>query len=761
MSSLISRLRKLFKSRNTHDFSNLCKENYQTLLSSEEGKILLGIYHFLSGEPQKAEELLSQVSENSLNSAQGLSDLGLLYFFLGRVEDAERVLKKALKFSDVDDALYARLGALYYSQGKLEEAQHYWERALSLNPNKVEILYNLGVLHLNKGELEKALDLFERALRLKPDFREAEEKKTLILLSLNRIDELVEEYYRELEKNPNEEVYIKLGNTLYTAGRLAEARAVFQEGAEKFPHDPRLKLGLIEVLKEEGRTYQAGTLLKEWLEDTSWVDEEKTPNKDEFLMQMRFRLNELRIQASFLDTAEKDLEKVENKEDYPEYYILKSKILMERNKGLEAADLLREAKERFPAHLGVLQELVHVLTSIGELEEAKEIQSQIVAINPSAVIQQVEMEDYKATDEQIQVLETLLNSPAVPKQTRASAGFVLHKVLEKRKDYDKAFEVLIKANELVKEEINYDWREHRFMIQRTIEVFTPEVVERLKGRGHPSKRPIFVLGMPRSGTTLTEQILGSHSMVYPAGELPFVPKIVNLIPKALQYVGKEPKEWPEAILEFDERLLKSAAQYYLDRVAKLDSEHPRIVDKLPHNFDYVGLILLMFPNAKVIHLKRNDLDVAVSNYQQNFAAKHGTMGFAFDLRWIGHMLNDHRAIMEHWHKLFPGQIYELDYQRLTEEPEEVIRELLEFCELPWEDRVLEYYKTKRPVKTASIKQVRKGIYRSSVEKWRRYEKYLTPVIEILQEGFKKLEDPEIEKYQDKVIPKGLVGYTVG
>jgi len=370
------------------------------------------------------------------------------------------------------------------------------------------------------------------------------------------------------------------------------------------------------------------------------------------------------------------------------------------------------------------------------------------------------MEDYKATDEQIQILENLLNSIALPRATRASAGFVLHKVLEKRREYDKAFEVLIKANDLVKEELEYDWREHRYMIQRTIEVFTPDLVEKLKGKGLPSKRPIFVLGMPRSGTTLTEQILGTHSMVYPAGELPFLPKIVGLLPKVLKQVGREPKPWPDAILEMDEYLLKSAGQYYLDKVSKLDDKHPKIVDKLPHNFDYVGFILLMFPNAKVIHLRRNDLDVAVSNYQQNFAAKHGTMGFAFDLRWIGHMLNDHKAIMEHWHKLFPGQIYELDYRRLTEEPEKVIREFLEFCELPWEDKVLEFYKTKRPVKTASIKQVRQGIYRSSVEKWRRYEKYLKPVMEILEEGFKKLDDLEVVKYEDIVKPRGLIGLTL-
>ena len=754
-------IRELLKTRQYPAFLEKVKQKKDELLKDPHGNVFIALSYLLEGNTEETQRILSEIKE--VQSADFMADVGLAFLMLGNIEKAEYYLKKAVRLPDPDEAAWARLAAVYYTQRKLEEAQYAWERSLELNPDRAEVLYNLGVLYLNKGEFEKAVDYFNRALIKNPDFKDAEEKRTLALLSLNKIDSLIEEYYLQLEKKETPDVYLKLGNTLYLAGRLPEARSILMEGIKKFEFDSRLKFLLVEVLKEEGAIHKAGLLVKEWFEDTSWIDDEKTPNKDEVLKQLRFTLNELRIEARFLDTAEEDLEKMEDKESYPIYYILKSKILMEKNKGIEAAQLLREAKEKFPAHLGILSQLVHVLTSIGELEEATEIQSQIVAINPSAIIQQVEMEDYNATDEQIELLEGLLNSVAIPKATRASAGFVLHKVLEKRKEYDRAFEVLIKANDLVKEELTYDWKEHRLMIQKTIEVFTTELVEKLKGKGHPSKRPIFVLGMPRSGTTLTEQILGSHSMVYPAGELGFVPRIVSLIPKVLKMEGKEPKQWPEAMVDFNERLLKSAAKYYLDKVAILDDKSPRTVDKLPHNFDYIGLILLMFPNAKVIHLVRDDLDVAVSNYQQNFAAKHGTMGFAFDLKWIGHMLNDHRAIMEHWHKIFPGQIYELDYRRLTEEPEDVIKELLDFCELPWEDRVLEFYKTKRPVKTASIKQVRQGIYRSSVEKWRRYEKFLKPVIELLEEGFMPLNEGDVVgflKYEDIVRPAGFLGYTI-
>ena len=755
---IVIKIRNYIKNRDFEKFSQEVEENIEILKNSTHGKILILLDKAL--KQSSDENILKEVENTPDLSGLELSDLALVYLLSGNEEKAEKLLKEAIKKPDIDEATYARLAAVYYSQEKIEEARYYWERSLEINPKKVEVLYNLASLYIVSEQLEKALDYLNRALLLKPDFKEAEDKRTLILISLNQIDKLIEEYYSQLEKEKTPQVYLKLGNVLHIAGRYPEARSILFEAVEKFPWDIKLKMLLLEVLTDEGATFKAGTLLKEWLENTDWIDEEKTENKEELLKELQFKLNELRVDANFIDTAEEDLEKIEDKENYPQYYIIKSKILMERNKGIEAAKVLKEAKEKFPAHIGILSQLTHVLTSIGETEEAKEIQAQIVAINPAAVIQQVEMENYKATDEQIEALYNLLNSIAMPKETRASAGFVLHKVLEKKKEYDEAFEVLIKANELIKETISYDWKEHRILMQKSMEVFTPELVEKLKDKGHPSKRPIFVLGMPRSGTTLTEQILGTHSLVYPAGELGFVPKIVSLIPKVFEQQGKKPIEYPEALLEFDEFLLKAAGQYYLDKVSQLDKEHPYIVDKLPHNFDYVGFILLMFPNAKIIHLVRDDLDVAVSNYQQNFAAKHGTMGFAFDLKWIGHMLNDHRAIMEHWHKLFPGRIYDLDYKRLTEEPETVIREILEFCGLPWEDKVLEFYKTKRPVKTASIKQVRQGIYKSSVEKWRRYEKFLKPTIDILKEGFKKIDEYETGKYEDVVKPSGIIGYTI-
>ena len=747
---MLRQIHNLIKDKRFDEVEDIIKQKKKAILKNNYGKLLYTIFVFLTGK-EKDHTPVSDIDPHLFSSSIEFSDWGFLNFLLGNIEEAKSALKKATEYPDIDEAVWARLGAVHFSQGELEEARYCWERSLEIRADRVEVLYNLGVLYLNRKEIEKAIDYFNRVISIDPEFPKVEEKRALAFLQLKRIDELIEEFYQKIEKENKADLYLSLSNILSIAGRFSEAISILYEAVNKYSHDIRVRMKLIDVLKENKNLYRAGTLLKKWLEDTSWIKEKE--NSNEIIDMLKLELNECRIEVGFLDTAEEDLDQM--KKDYPKWYILKSNIYMERNRGEEAKKVLEQGLKKFPSDIKLLERLSHVLTSIGEIEKAKEVQKKIITINPASVINQVEMNDYDATDEQIESLFLLLNSIALPPQTRASAGFVLHRVLDKKKEYDLAFEVLTAANELIKQTIDYDWREHRYMIEKTIEVFTPELVEKLKGLGYVSKRtPIFVLGMPRSGTTLTEQIIGSHSLVYPAGELGFIPRLTQLMPKVVK------KRWPEAMLEMDEKLLKDAGGYYCERVKKLNDTSLFFIDKLPHNFDYIGLILLILPNAKIIHLQRNDMDVALSNYQQNFAAAHGTMGFAFDLKWIGHMLNDHKAIMEHWRKLFPERIYELNYERLATEPEDVIREVLDFCELPWEDSVLEFYHTKRPVKTASITQVRQKIYKSSVEKWRRYEKYLTPVIDILNDGFKSLDAKEALIYQDSVRPSGFLGVTI-
>jgi len=754
---LISELRQLQQARDVEGLKAYLEEHPEILEIEDTGvfALLCLVYAFI-GNLDRAKEYFAKVKEDELETSAALSDFGLSCLIMGDLEKAEKYLKKAVGFPEADGAAWARLGSLYMSVQSLEQAEKCFERSLELLPDRPEVLANLGGIRFRQARYEEALELYNRALKVKPDFVDVERQRNQTLIQLSQLEPLLEEYFELIQKEPEEPLHrIKLANLLIQADRYAQAESILMEGIIRFPWVVDFRLTLIETLFAQTKHYRAGMLLNQWLnEDRAWLEDERIKDKKNAELLLRLCLNEARIESHFYEVAERDMVELEEEaKDHPRYYIVLARLKVEQMKAEEAVEILKEARERFPAHLGILNLLAHTLTSLGRLDEGKEVSETIAAINPMSVVQHVEDNDYEAEDYEITMLEQLTKSTVLPRENRASAAFTLHKVLQKKKEYDQAFDVLIEANELIKPTLDYDWRVHRDQISRTLKIFTPELVEKLHGSGHPSRRPIFVLGMPRSGTTLTEQILAAHSKVFGAGELGWLTKITRLMPK----VVPSRRGWPEAMEDMNEEYLKSAGQYYLDKIAELDREHAHVVDKMPHNFDYVGLIALMYPNVKIIHLDRDPRDVAISNYQQNFAAKHGLMGFAFDLRWIGEMLNDHTRIMQHWHELFPGRIFELNYQKLVENPEEVIRELLDFCELPWEDSVLRFYENKTQVRTASIRQVRKKIYTTSKEKWRRYEKFLGPLNETLERGFQELEENVLPK--DGIFPAGVLGVT--
>ncbi len=233
--------------------------------------------------------------------------------------------------------------------------------------------------------------------------------------------------------------------------------------------------------------------------------------------------------------------------------------------------------------------------------------------------------------------------------------------------------------------------------------------------------------MPRSGTSLTEQILATHPEVFGAGELAKMGEIATSLPGWLE----KNIPFPEIVLELNEDVLNKAAQEYLDFIDSLSGGvFLHVTDKMPQNFVYMGLMALVFPEVKIIHCKRNPYDTCLSNYFQHFAA--AGLSFAYNLEDLGHYYRLYLDIMQHWREVLPVKFYESQYEDLVNNPKEKVRELLEFCGLSWYEGCLEFHKTKRDVKTASYDQVRKPLYKKSVARWKRYEKYLEPLRKVLE-----------------------------
>lgn len=326
-------------------------------------------------------------------------------------------------------------------------------------------------------------------------------------------------------------------------------------------------------------------------------------------------------------------------------------------------------------------------------------------------------------DSVIAQVEMMLENPRMPLEDRSSFYFALGSIHDKAGRYDEAFANYTVAN--MAKASKYDAREHETTVSGIIDNFTPDLFRKPEHAGNDSAQPVFIIGMPRSGTTLVEQILSTHPQVFAAGELDRIEKLANGLCPGVDSSNR----YPDGTRGLERETLRQAAADYLEYIRGLGGENAsRLIDKMPVNFFYLGLIALLFPRAHIIHCRRHPLDVCLSCYFQNFAGNHA---YANDLNNLAHYYQQYARLMAHWKKVLPVRFYTLDYERLVEQPEKITRELFSYLELDWNADCLDFYRGERLVKTASVAQVRQPLYRQSVDRWRHYEKYLTTLKNIL------------------------------
>lgn len=425
----------------------------------------------------------------------------------------------------------------------------------------------------------------------------------------------------------------------------------------------------------------------------------------------------------------------------------------------EAVECFRQALRHRPDFVLACLNLGFALQQIGRIDEAREAFDRARALNPDnpdVIFGMAAVHEKKGEFEQAySLLRPFLDAGTeniqlalvygrvarhVDQQSKAIAmierhlenvgsgpvaqplHFQLGKLYDATKEYDQAFSHFHRANSLVP--IRRDPEEHLRMMDAIMAQFTPEFIERAPRTKNLSERPIFIVGMPRSGTSLTEQILASHPSVYGAGELNEMGKIVQMF----QGMLGSALPYPQCLDKLDQKVLDIATERYLSKLEKLSPDAACVTDKMPHNFKHLGLIALMFPGAHIIHCRRDPLDTCLSIFTLEFNAVHS---YATDLRHLGEHYRKYRQIMDHWKHVLPIPIFEMQYEELTADPERVIRELVAFCGLEWDDRCLHFHETKRVVNTFSYDQVRRPIYKKSVARWKRYERHLGPLKEAL------------------------------
>ena len=364
------------------------------------------------------------------------------------------------------------------------------------------------------------------------------------------------------------------------------------------------------------------------------------------------------------------------------------------------------------------------LTGLGRMDEAGAYLKETIerAVDAAAAYYEL-VQTRKFTEEppELQSIVRELDSPRLKAEGAQSLHYAAGKVLNDLKRYAEAFDHFNKAKQSAGYKFDID--RYRRFVDSTIEIFTPGLFAAASGFGNPSDLPVFVVGMPRSGTTLTEQILASHPGVHGAGELAKLRRVANAID-----LKSSAEDLSKPVNSLTPELTGTLAQEHLSYLRERAPAALRIVDKEPHNFELIGLIALLFPNARIVHCRRDAIDNCVSCYVLPFSSAHS---YNADLRTLGLYYREYDRLMRHWNEVFPGRIFENRYETLVEDQEAQSRRLIDHLGLPWDDACLRFFDREGAVTTPSRWQVRQPIYKSSVKRWKNYESEIQPLIEAL------------------------------
>ena len=382
--------------------------------------------------------------------------------------------------------------------------------------------------------------------------------------------------------------------------------------------------------------------------------------------------------------------------------------------------------------------LGHIHKTTGEPEKSITSYKDAIKYDPGfgeAYWSLANLKTYKFTELEIQEMQKQIDSKDLSERERVHFLFALGKALEDAKDFKQSFKHYHDGNELNRGRSTYDPKAIEALTQRLITFFDASLFSSKEGSGYEAKDPIFIVGLPRSGSTLIEQILSSHSSVEGTMELP---NMMNTARK-MGNSTKDQTAYPEVISEMPKNDLSFLGKSYIEDTKFLRSGLPFFIDKMPNNFSHVGLIKLILPNAKIIDARRNPLDTCFSCYKQLFA--RGQV-FTYDLPELARYYINYVKLMDHWDETLPGFVYRVNYEQMISDQEEETRKVLNFCDLDFEDQTLEFYNTKRAVKTASSEQVRQPIYKKGLDHWKNFEDDLSVLKKSLEPIKERFELPD-------------------
>lgn len=675
-----------------------------------------------SGRFAEAADLYRAVLEAFPGQPDPLHLLGLALHRLGDAAEAQRMVDRAVAIAPGHPGYRASQGNLLLGAKRYAEAESAFRAGFEAVPADPECRNGLAIALREQRKFAEAERLLRAVVGSDPRFLPALDNLAALLLETGRAEEAERIARQALALAPDDPVALNtLGSALYQQRNAVDAEAPLRHALKLKPDYVEAKYNLGLALNAQRRQVEADPLLRACVRHDS--------RSVQYLVALSETVRELSLGDEAYALAQRaydlDPESVEVMACY-------AAALREHNEHGAAADLVKAALAKRPDAAGYSM-LASLYWEMGRHDEARAAAESALTLAPDDIgarVVLIHAARLKSLDDpNLKALEALVDQPGILDEQRANLQYGLGKAYDDCGAHARAFAAYDEGNRRRKALLPpFDPVADARNAEGFMRVFTAELIARQAAYGSPSEVPVFVVGQPRSGTSLAEQIIASHPDAFGAGELLKLREIVARISgRALDRGGKDV---PEAFAEMQPADVREFAQMYVDHLyGQAGEPKQRIVDKMPLNFRNVGLIAMLFPKAHIVHCTRAPMDNCLSMYFQNFG--RGNL-FSYDLEHLGAFYATYRRLMAHWHQVLPGRILDLPYEGVVADPERWSRALIAHIGLPWDARCLDFHETDRTVRTASAWQVKQPIYKRSVARWKRYEQELQPLKRALE-----------------------------
>ena len=634
---------------------------------------------------------------------------------------------------------------------RIVESEKYTKKILDDYPDNAEALYVLAVCQRYLNRLENALTTLNKLKKIRPGYGRAFQEEGHVSKKAGYISQAQRAYRHAVSLNNSLIASWKgLTDILKVKGKINEAKITEFE-YEKLKALP-VELLSVRNMIAEGKNFHAEKLCRKFL-----IENKKNVEG------MRL-LASLGVAADILDDAEFLLEKALEYEphnnfarnDYMEVLYRKQKY----KESLKQAELL---KQNEPNNLKFQIAYANQLVAVGKYKQALKIYDAVIKVLPDdpelnlvhghalktmgnvdkAILAYrrsyksrndygdsfwslANLKTYKFTEDEVKLMIDKEKAATTLQVDKIHLNFALGKHFEDIKNFDKSFQYYANGNSIQKSAQNYDKKQMAYLLDLQKNYCDKSLFKKLEGCGYDAPDPIFIVGLPRAGSTLLEQILASHSLVDGTLELPNIPSFAYTL--AGRKMMDETPDYPENLNNLNNNKLKELGKRYIEETRIHREKSPFFIDKMPNNFRHIALIQIILPNAKIIDARRNPMGCCFSGYKQLFASGQN---FSYDLTDIGDYYKNYVKLMDHWDKVLPEKVLRVQYENVVDNLEYEVTRILDYCNLPFEDSCINFHKTKRNVRTPSSEQVRQPIYKSGLEQWKNFEPWLGPLKESL------------------------------